>query len=303
MKFQIEFLEITEGFPSFDQELALELADKVCSGEMTRKEARVKLEEDSSHKHYHGGPMWGREDLGNGKIVTCKEVLYKNSCALVSYHRMDQLKFVLDNARLVVFDNGAFSDWMKNDCVNRDSVWWAGYYAKVLSIYSRIKWFLIPDVIEGSEEENDKLIESVPSSLRDKGVPVWHSVESLERLGRLCREYDIVAIGLCGIHKKTMSKVAQARLEEVFRYIYLEQRIDVKIHGLRMLDGRVLGKFPFYSADSSFVAINVPKTKQQMKEVQCKLARTAIYKSKIESVIPPTLESWIYEKMESHLLL
>lgn len=252
--------------------------------------------------HFHGGPMWGKENIGP-KTITCKEVLYKNSCALVSYHRMDQLKYILDEARSVVFDNGAFSDWMKNDQVNRDHVWWAGYYAKILSLYSRIDWYLIPDVIEGSEEENDKLLSSVPSSIKDKGVPVWHSVESLERLGRLCREYDLVAIGLCGPHKKTMSKVAQARLEEVFNYIYIEERIDVKLHGLRMLDGRVLGKFPFHSADSSFVAINVPKTKQQMTEVQCKLARTAIYKSKIESVIPPKLDAWIYEKMGHFPLL
>lgn len=40
MKFQIEFLEITKGFKTFDQELALELTDKVCRGELTRAAAR-----------------------------------------------------------------------------------------------------------------------------------------------------------------------------------------------------------------------------------------------------------------------
>lgn len=43
MKFQIEFLEITKGFKSFNQELALELADKVCRGEITRAAARELL--------------------------------------------------------------------------------------------------------------------------------------------------------------------------------------------------------------------------------------------------------------------
>jgi hypothetical protein len=43
MKFQIEFLEITKGFKTFDQQLALELADKVCRGELTRKQARERL--------------------------------------------------------------------------------------------------------------------------------------------------------------------------------------------------------------------------------------------------------------------
>jgi hypothetical protein len=40
MKFQIEFLEITKGFKTFEQELALELTDKVCRGEITRSAAR-----------------------------------------------------------------------------------------------------------------------------------------------------------------------------------------------------------------------------------------------------------------------
>lgn len=43
MKFQIEFLEITKGFYIFDQQLALELVDKVCNGELTRKQAREQL--------------------------------------------------------------------------------------------------------------------------------------------------------------------------------------------------------------------------------------------------------------------
>lgn len=43
MKFQIEFLEITKGFKTFDQDLALELTDKVCLGELTRSEARELL--------------------------------------------------------------------------------------------------------------------------------------------------------------------------------------------------------------------------------------------------------------------
>ncbi len=43
MKFQIEFLEITKGFKSFNQELALELSDKVCRGEITRAAARALL--------------------------------------------------------------------------------------------------------------------------------------------------------------------------------------------------------------------------------------------------------------------
>jgi len=133
----------------------------------------------------------------------------------------------------------------------------------------------------------------VPKELLHKAVPVWHSVEPLERLVMLCKRFDRVAIGLCGKHKKTMSKVAQARLQEAFTEIYINNDFKTKIHLLRGLDGRVLGKFPIDSGDSCFVAVNVPKTKLQMVHEQRKLNRTAIYKAKIEGVFPPTIDEWV----------
>ena len=100
-----------------------------------------------------------------------------------------------------------------------------------------------------------------------------------------------------------MSKAAQLRLQEAFEKIYIQERLATKIHGLRMLDGRVLGKFPLDSGGSSFVAVNTPKTKLQMTEVQCKLARTSIYKNKIESVIPPSIDEWISSQSQNQLNL
>lgn len=49
-------------------------------------------------------------------------------------------------------------------------------------------------------------------------------------------------------------------MDEVFTEIYINRNLKVKIHGLRMLDVRVLGMYPFASADSTNVAVNVPKT-------------------------------------------
>ncbi|MBE4265290.1 hypothetical protein HJ071_10080 [Vibrio parahaemolyticus] len=112
----------------------------------------------------------------------------------------------------------------------------------------------------------------------------------------MCVEFPKVAIGLCGKHEKTTSKVAIERIYEVFDWVYVNNNFDVKIHGLRMLDGRILGRFPFDSVDSSFVAINVPKNKTQMPQVQNKISRTAIYKSKCESVFPPNVKFWIFRR-------
>ncbi|HIF5778101.1 TPA: hypothetical protein ACX3EJ_001077 [Vibrio parahaemolyticus] len=240
-------------------------------------------------------------EVKDGKKVpikkTCKEVLYKDSCALVSFARMDQLNYILNVAKVVVFDNGAFKDWNDRRKGKKKDVdpitHWAKYYRKVLSIYSRIHWFLIPDVIEGTEEENDALIKMLPISLRNKAVPVWHSDESFDRLDRLCERWPMVAIGMCGPHRKIESHAAERRIQEIFHHLYCVKKSDVMIHGLRVLDGRVLGRFPYHSGDSSFVATNVPKTREFMPDIQCKLARTAICKGKIETVIPPTVEEWV----------
>tara|TARA_R110001632_G_scaffold215943_1_gene343272 strand:+ start:506 stop:700 length:195 start_codon:yes stop_codon:yes gene_type:complete len=64
---------------------------------------------------------------------------------------------------------------------------------------------MMPDVIDGGEKENDKLLKEWPKELKGCGVPVWHMNESDERFIRLCSEYDRVAIGSCGEYdiKKT----------------------------------------------------------------------------------------------------
>lgn len=244
--------------------------------------------------HYHGGPMWGNVDIGEGKVIWCGDVLYRDSCALVSYARPEQLRKVASLSKSLVLDNGAFTFYMRG--VVADAAHWSGYYALVMAWLSRIDWFIIPDVIGGGEEENDELLSRVPLNLVSKGVPVWHSNESLGRLGRLADKYERVAIGLCKEDKPATSKRATKILDNVFNYLFLVNDYNTKVHGLAMLDGRVIGRYPFATADSSFVATNVPKTKYQMKEVQCKLARTAIYKAKIEKVIPPTIEDWRNEK-------
>jgi len=237
--------------------------------------------------HYHGGPLWGGDEL--------LKALYRNTGALVSYARPDQIKKIAAIRCKLVLDNGAFSTWRKAANDNGKEWWrkhWEGYYDFVGEWFSRIEWFIIPDVIEGSEQENDELIGQVPEWLMPKAVPVWHSDESIERLVRLCERFSRVAIGCCGPHRSIRSAAWKSRMTEAFRAIYVERNMTVKIHGLRMLDGRALSQFPFDSADSTNVATNVPKTMARLPNITDKLHRTAIMRHTIEMVMPPTVEEW-----------
>lgn len=238
--------------------------------------------------HYHGGPIWGGDEI----IKAC----YRDGGALVSFARTEQIKKIALVKCDLVLDNGAFSTW--NNAKKKDLIvdWdshWSGYYDFVGSWISRIEWFLIPDVIGGDDGENDRLIESVPSWLAHKAVPVWHSESSIERFVSLCERFDRVAIGCMGKHRSIRSSSWVKRMNEAFSSIYIERNISVKIHGLRMLDGRALSQFPFDSADSTNVAINVPKDRVRFPEVKDKLARTAILRAAIEKVKPPTINEWI----------
>lgn len=237
--------------------------------------------------HYHGGPLWGGDEL--------LKALYRNTGALVSYARPDQIKKIAAIRCKLVLDNGAFSTWRKAANDNGKEWWrkhWEGYYDFVGEWFSRIEWFIIPDVIEGSEQENDELIGQVPEWLMPKAVPVWHSDESIERLVRLCERFSRVAIGCCGPHRSIRSSAWKSRMTEAFSAIYVERNLPVKIHGLRMLDGRALSQFPFDSADSTNVATNVPKTLARLPNITDKLHRTAIMRHTIEMVKPPTVTEW-----------
>ncbi|MCV5923401.1 hypothetical protein OFO11_15525 [Escherichia coli] len=137
----------------------------------------------------------------------------------------------------------------------------------------------------------------VPDWLKSKAVPVWHTDESIERLLRLSGKFEWVAIGCCGPHRHIRSKWWEQRMDEVFTEIYINRDLKVKIHGLRMLDVRVLGMYPFASADSTNVAVNVPKTEKRFPEITDKLARTAVLRAAIEKVHPPSISAWVDRKM------
>jgi hypothetical protein len=239
--------------------------------------------------HYHGGPIWG----GDENI----KALYEKGGALVSFRRPDQIKKIARLKCSLVLDNGAFSTWRANQKeIENNFDWyahWTSYYTFVLKWIGRIDWFIIPDVIEGSEKENDLLVSRVPSALKSKAVPVWHSDESISRLLRLSNDFALVAVGCCGEHTKIRSEKWKVRMDEVFYEVYIKRNLKVKLHGLRMLDGRVLSNYPFYSADSTNVAINVPKTQARLPSVTCKLARTAIMRHTIEMIKPPTIKEYV----------
>lgn len=172
--------------------------------------------------------------------------------------------------RKLLLDNGAFSVWQqarKRCAVMHLDV--AAIYAWMTAMieakaaadgYGCI--ILLPDVIEGSEEENDALLRTCPEHLRPVAWPVWHMTDSLDRLARLSDEWGAVAIGACGPYTEVLGPEYCRRIDQVFDDREARHS-GSRLHMLRGLQVAA-GPWPFTSADSTDVGQNWSQTPHRL---------------------------------------
>lgn len=174
---------------------------------------------------------------------------------MVSFAHPGQLPIAAEVCQSFVLDNGAFSEWRATG----EPVDYEGYLAWVREwmLHPGFDWCIIPDKIDGTDAENDAMIEAWPLG-QSRGVPVYHLHENPERFGRLCREWPRVAIGSSGWWKTPGTEDWWKRLGEVLpRGCDESGRPLAKLHGLRMLNPTVFSHLPLSSADSCGVARNL----------------------------------------------
>lgn len=200
-------------------------------------------------RHYHGLPIWP---------ATAAAKAVDAGGAFVSVRRPEQLSLVLEFAASFATDNGAFPAWKKGEPIKD----WEFYYQWISEIhrYPQFDFAVIPDVIDGSEEENDALIEAWPwkEAAPWIGAPVWHMHESLARLERLALSFPRICIGSSGQFATVGTSAWWARMAEAMNVVCdREGRPVCKLHGLRMLDPEIFTRIPLASADSTNIAQNV----------------------------------------------
>lgn len=196
--------------------------------------------------HYHGTPITPE--------TAAAQILMRRH-AMVSYAHPAQIDLVADVCQSFALDNGAYSAWR----VGRPARDWRPFYRWVdqWTHHPGFDWFLIPDVIDGREEENDALVSDCV--LLPHGVPVWHLHESLDRIERLTAQgFPRIAIGSSGAFARIGTSSWWRRMAEAMSVFCDEHgRPRTRLHGLRMLDPYVFAAFPFSSADSTNIARNV----------------------------------------------
>lgn len=206
----------------------------------------------------------------------------------VSRKRAEQMALVLELCQSYAIDNAAFSAWREGNPITD----WSEFYsfAENCRRTPSCDFAVIPDVIDGSEADNDSLVREWPLP-RSFGAPVWHLHESLDRLARLAADFPRVCLGSSGEFSKVMSPAWVQRMNlAMFVVCDAQGRPLVKLHGLRMLDPRVVRSFPLASADSTNIGrnINIDVRWTGAYQPASKPGRAALLRDRIESVNSPS---------------
>lgn len=189
--------------------------------------------------HYHGLPITPLTALQD--LAGC--------CFCVSYAAPDQVARAHELGQSVMLDNGAFSFWRTGKATD-----WQGFYAWAEPwLEYPTTWAVIPDIIDGTEGDNDRLLGEWAQTGLPKGAPVWHMHESFERLERLCVGYERVCIGSSGQYATLDSPSWRRRMDQAMNVACRD-----RTPWLHMLRGMAFSgsHYPFASVDSTDIARN-----------------------------------------------
>lgn len=190
--------------------------------------------------HYHGTPITPRSVL--------TELAGRNFC--VSYAAPGDVEWCHRNGQSVMLDNGAFSFWRSGKPVD-----WDGYYLWCERwLDYKTTWAVIPDVIDGTVEDNDRLLVAWFQTRLPRGAPVWHMHEPLDRLRRLCAGYGRVCVGSSGQYATVGDSRWQRRMDAAMNAV-CDGTPSTWLHMLRGM-AWAEGPYPFASVDSTDVARN-----------------------------------------------
>jgi hypothetical protein len=191
--------------------------------------------------HYHGTPCGAtREDVAR---------FAKGRHMLVPFLRPEDIGTIAEVSQSFVIDSSAYTAWKQNIVIDFNDYhsfvrqWW---------MHPAFDFAIVDDVIDGTEADNDALIDAWPKDMESVGAPVWHMHESLQRLRRLCESFRRVCLGSSGDFATVGTDKWWRRMSEAMPYACDEAgRPITRLHGLRMLDPEVFKHLPLASADST----------------------------------------------------
>lgn len=188
--------------------------------------------------HYHGTPLSPRETLYT--------LAGKHFC--VSFAEPRDAEVCQRIGQSVMFDSGAFTAFTKGRPVD-----WAAFYHWLEPRLGHPHWAIIPDVIDGAEDQQRELIAQWPFGTM--GAPVWHMGLSIDYLLALADEWPRLCFGSTAQFWQVGSAAWERRADEAFNALSKRHQRLPWVHMLRgmALSGK---RWPFASVDSVNVARN-----------------------------------------------
>ena len=203
--------------------------------------------------HYHGLPF------GGGQI---SHLAMQSKHAFISFATgSTHIEMAAELCQSFAIDNGAFSLWKSGQEYSVEK-----YVDFLLRWYRHpaLDFYLLPDVIDGGEDENQKIrskffsLAQYHPRLMDLAVPVWHMDESLDALQAFSVCHKKIALGSAGDYAQIGTDKWWHRMAEAMEVLCDDQgRPKCKLHGLRMLDNKITSRLPLSSADSTNVGRNI----------------------------------------------
>lgn len=173
----------------------------------------------------------------------------------VSFARPDDLADCLRIGQSLMLDNGAFTAFTKGKPLDLP-----GYLAWVEQHLAHPHWAVVPDVIDGTEEQQREGIKAWPFP-KELSAPVWHLGLSIDWLLELADNWPRICLGSSGQYWQVGSQPWQRRMDEAFDSLVSRRRHLPWVHGMRMLS-QADGPWPLASADSTNVARNYKRNQQ-----------------------------------------
>jgi hypothetical protein len=190
-----------------------------------------------------------------------------------------------DPEGMLLLDNGAFSHWRAGKGqIDRVAFF---EWANEAQHYCPVAVAVIPDVIEGSEEQNWMEAAIAVRELSDfpeRLMFVWHMDDSIEQLKRAALLFNFIAIGSCAEFDVQKNRKAYlARLREASAVLDYIEIFDGRRPWVHLMRGvAVLPEaIRFESADSTNIARNHCRTKGTERHVAAMAARL---KAKVKAV-------------------
>jgi len=197
--------------------------------------------------HYHGTPITPMSELS--------KMAGKHFCVSFEDHR--DIDWCVKNGQSVMLDNGAFSAFTKGKTID-----FKAYEEWIEPYLYPPNWAIIPDVIDGSVEEQKELMKMFSHLPNHLVSPVWHMSLPINWLLELADNFPRFCFGSSGKYWQVGSSVWCRRADEAWNEL-TKRGHKSWVHMMRGLSlcGDV---YPFASADSTNVARNFKNKGSQM---------------------------------------